>query len=128
MGCEPSGPFITSALELKFDDNMMFEWQMYSQASSSVPHYSSLFTFLNLRGQATETRKNWSHSRQVTSFATGVKETFIVCSTASTHPLYMCHKFKTLQHDQMINTMKTHGFCMNCLKTGHMVKQCLSSQ
>ena len=27
MGCEPSGQFITSALELKFDDNTMFEWQ-----------------------------------------------------------------------------------------------------
>ena len=26
MVCEPSGQFISSALELKFDDNTMFEW------------------------------------------------------------------------------------------------------
>ena len=57
MGCEPSRQFITSALELKFDDNTMFEWKKYNQVSSSVPHYSSLLTFLGLRAQVTETWK-----------------------------------------------------------------------
>ena len=57
MGCESSRQFITSALELKFDDNTMFEWQkyMYNQVSSSVPLYSSLLTFFCLRAQVTET-------------------------------------------------------------------------
>ena len=63
MGCEPFGQFITSALELKFDNNTMFEWQKYNQVSSSVPHYSSLLTFLSLRTQVTETWKGQSHSR-----------------------------------------------------------------
>ena len=104
MGCEPSGQFITSALELKFDDNTMFEWQKYNQVSSSVPHYSSLLTFLGLHALVTETWKGRSHSRQVTSFITGVKETCPVCSTASTHPLYASHQFK---NDLMINTVNT---------------------
>ena len=45
--------------------------------------------------------------RQVTSFITGVEETCLVCSTASTHSLYVCHQFKTLPHDLMINTVNT---------------------
>jgi len=31
MGCEPSGPFLTSLLELKLDVDTSFEWQKYSQ-------------------------------------------------------------------------------------------------
>ena len=54
MGCEPSGQFITSALELKFDDNTMFEWQRYNQVSYSVPHYSALLTSLGLHAQVAE--------------------------------------------------------------------------
>ena len=109
MGCEPSGQLITSALELNFDDNTMFEWQRYNQVSSSVPHYSSFFTFLGLHAQVTEIWKGWSHSRQVTFFITGVKETCPVCSTASTHSLYACHQFKTLPHHLMKYTMNTNG-------------------
>ena len=38
MDYEPSGPFITSALELKLDVNTMFEWQKHSQDSTDVPY------------------------------------------------------------------------------------------
>ena len=39
MEYEPSGPFITSVLELKLDVNTMFEWQRHSQDDTAVPHY-----------------------------------------------------------------------------------------
>ena len=48
MGYDPSGPFITPALELKLDQNTMFEWQRHSQKSVDVPHYQELLDFLNL--------------------------------------------------------------------------------
>ena len=54
MGCEPSGPFITSILELKLDANISFEWQKYSQDLSDFSHYGDMLTFLNLRAQASE--------------------------------------------------------------------------
>lgn len=44
MGCEPSGPFITSVLELELDSNT---WQKFSQDSSDVPHYQGLLEFFN---------------------------------------------------------------------------------
>ena len=54
MGYEPSGPFITSAIELKLDETTMFEWQSHSQKSSGVPHYQDLLDVLNLRAQTTK--------------------------------------------------------------------------
>lgn len=44
MDYEPSGPFITSVLELKLDTNTMFEWQKFSQDSTDVPHYVKLWS------------------------------------------------------------------------------------
>jgi hypothetical protein len=39
MDYEPSGPFITSVIELKLDTNTMFEWRKFSQDVADVPHY-----------------------------------------------------------------------------------------
>ena len=46
IGYEPSGPFITSALDLKLDQNTMFEWQKHSQKSKGV---QDDLDFLNVR-------------------------------------------------------------------------------
>ena len=54
MEYDPSGPFITSLLELKLDQSMVFEWQRLSQNTKEVPHYLELLDFLDLRGQASE--------------------------------------------------------------------------
>ena len=80
MGCEPSGPFITSVIELKLDTTTMFEWQKHSQATASVPHYQDLLDFMSLRAQASETsllktpkselKKGFHNNKPVSSFAT----------------------------------------------------------
>ena len=51
LGYEPSGPFITSVIELKLDETTMFEWQFHSQKCTGV---NDLLEFLNLHAQATE--------------------------------------------------------------------------
>ena len=43
MDYEPSGPFITSILELKLDTSTRFEWQKHSQGSSEVPPYQETY-------------------------------------------------------------------------------------
>ena len=55
MDYEPSGPFITSILELKLDTTTMFEWQKHSQLSTQVPDYQHLLKFVDLLAQASET-------------------------------------------------------------------------
>ena len=51
MGHDPSGPFLTSTIELKLDQNTMFEWQKYSQKSTTVQDYRDILEFLNLRSK-----------------------------------------------------------------------------
>ena len=55
MDCEPSGPFVTSIIELKLDTDITFEWQRHSQAKTEVPHYQDLLDFIDLQAQASET-------------------------------------------------------------------------
>ena len=142
MGCEPSGPFVTSMLELKLDTTTMFEWRKHSQESTSVPHFTALLDFVNLRAQASEStapefgKKHQSGGmllrkthppRSVTSLTSSVDDSCLVCKTGK-HPLYSCQKFKSFPHDQMISTLKANGICLNCLRPGHFVKRCTSSQ
>ena len=129
MGQEPSGSFVTSLVELKLDGTTMFEWQKHSEGSTQVPHYTDLMDFLNMRAQASESsvpdlqRKKGLHR----SFVASYQESCVLCK-ASKHPMYACPKFKSLPHEQMVSVLKNHNLCWNCLKPGHVVKQCPSSQ
>ena len=102
MDYEPSGPFITSMLELKLDANTKFEWQKFSQDTTDVPHYRDLLEFINHRAQASETSlpeqsKKWPF-KSFSSFHTSVDEFCVACKTQK-HPLYICHHFRSLPHE-----------------------------
>ena len=137
MGHEPPSLFITSLLELKLDNETIFEWQCHSQESIDVPHFTKLLEFLNLRAQASETCHKGSHRtgnrhpnppRLVASFATNTSDSSSNCVLCATikHPLYACPIFKSLSHDEMISTLKDNKLCLNCLKPGHFVRECKS--
>ena len=64
MDYEPSGHFVTSLLELKLDPGTMFEWQKYSQESTTVPHFNALLEFVNLRAQASESTASETAKKQ----------------------------------------------------------------
>ena len=135
LGYEPSGPFITSAIELKLDETTMFEWQSHSQKCTGVPvpHYNDLLEFLNLRAQATEAHSSdrvpkKSHKPEVNSVkrssgfigahAASVESWLSTkCSLcdADKHPLYACPKFKSLPHESKLSVLKSNKLCSNCL-------------
>ena len=113
---------------------------MYSQKSTTIPHFTMLLEFVNLRAQASEStapeavKKHWWEAtppkrsvppRPVTSLTAAVDDTCIMCKSGK-HPLYSCYKFKTLPPDRMILTLKSNGLCLNCLRPGHFVKECTS--
>ncbi|XP_064386059.1 uncharacterized protein LOC135334711 [Halichondria panicea] len=140
MGHEPSGPFITSLLELKLDKETMFEWQRASQDSSDIPHYSKILNFLDLRGQASETcstdakkhprfdQKKFN-ARTVTSHTSSATDATPKCPHCKTqrHPVYVCPQFKSLPHDKMLAVVHTNSLCLNCLRPGHIVRNCVSN-
>ncbi len=87
MSCAPPGPFITSILELKLDDNTSFEWQKSSQDLPDFPHYDKLLAFLNLRAQASEASYNVKKnvpcgvglgSKALTSFMANASDSTII--------------------------------------------------
>ena len=148
MDYDPSGPFITSTLELKLDTTTMFEWQKHSQTSTEVPHNQDLLTFIDLRAQASETsvkgssnqtgvatfkKGTTSNRAQHTSFVTstpnetGMNGNCIVCNDGAKHPLYACSKFKVLSHENKLSLLRNSKLCHNCLKPGHFAKTCKSS-
>ena len=115
-----------------------------SQDSESMPHYTKLLEFPDLRAQTSktctsETRKiphNEIHptkwppiNRAIASFAMNVSETITNCVLCKfeKHPLYACPSFKLLPHNKMIFTIRYNGPCLNCLKLDHLSRQCSSS-
>ena len=130
MDCEAPGPFVTSVLELKLDPTTVFEWQKQSQEHASVPHYNDLLEFIDLRAQASESSfsSQKKPSKPIVSFVTSASNTSLNCVVCKKerHPLYACPQFKLLPHDQKIRTVKMNNLCMNCLQSGHFLKQCKS--
>lgn len=142
MGHEPSGPFITSMLELKLDVNTTFEWQRHSQSSTDVPHYKLLLEFINLRAQASEaaisdpTKKPFKSDplpakrnyRSVASFVASANSSpgSCVACKSENHPLYVCSRFKALSHAEKLSVLRTNSLCLNCLRPGHFVSSCKS--
>ena len=134
LGHDPPGPFITSLIELRLDATTMFEWQRHSQGSADVPHYVK---FLNLRAQASESAaqessrgssqqsRKYHSGKQVGLFADVVYSSCVVCKEK--HPLYACAKFKELDHENMLSTVRSNRLCINCLHPGHLSKDCRST-
>ena len=90
---------MTSMLELKLDQAMIFEWQRHSQGSNNVLHYHALLEFLDLRVQTSEnvvreldhkcrtpTAKKKCHP-QILSYAVTVDDRCMACKQGR-HPLY----------------------------------------
>ena len=102
MDYEPSGPFVTSVLELKLDTATIFEWQRHTSGSTEVLHFNDLLEFVNLCAMASEhtvpdsvkkpTGKEMKR-KPVPSFAantyTPINEPCPVCKTES-HPVFSC--------------------------------------
>ena len=141
MHHKPTGSFITSLLELKLDQNTIFEWRKFSQKSTDVPHYNELLEFINLRAQASKSMevkklprtehhsfRKFYPSKAITSHAASAMNSESICVVCKTerHPLYACTRFKSLPRDKMMSTIKANDLCVNCLRPGHFVKGCQS--
>ena len=69
-------------------------------------------------------------NRPIASFTASTSDpSFPSCSLCKTekHSLFACPQFKTLAHEKRMSVVKSNDLCVNCLRPGHFVKQCRSS-
>ena len=128
---------VTSILETKLDQTTMFEWQKHSQGSKEVPDYAELLEFLDLRARATENTKGEPERKHSSnppskrparlSYVANTNETCVACKKAN-HPLYSCKSFQARLHERKKGVVKDSKLCLNCLGSGHFVKECPSLQ
>ena len=71
-------------------------------------------------------RKHVHPSSRSAAFAATVSEGCIVCKMEK-HPLFTCPEFRAKPRDKMVHILRSNGLCLNCLKPGHFVKNCPSS-
>ena len=65
--------------------------------------------------------------KKTKSFTASVEDT-CAASKNDHHPLYGYKTFVELSPDKRMKLVRDSHLCMNCLKSGHMAKQCSSFQ
>ena len=116
----------------------MFESQKNSQGSKEVLDYFELLECLDLRVRAAENTVGKSECRHqvVTpgkktvsrpSYAVIIDDTCVSCRKAK-HPLYTCKTFQALSHECKMGVVKDNKLHLNCLGSGHFLKECPSNQ
>ena len=133
MEYDPSGPFLTSIIELKLHPTN----GKNTQENTDVPHYQKILDFINLRARAAETSNpepkkpfipinKKAGAKPITTHATTTDSIKCpVCKSVS-HPLYTCTKFKSYDNDQMVSVLRSNNLCMNCFRPGHLAYNCKS--
>lgn len=132
--CVPLSQFVTSIIQLKLDQDTLFEWQKHTQSTNEVPHYQDMLEFIDLRARASESTikrtsaTSKSEHRAVVNAASvsdTPNPTCVLCRSEK-HPLYHCSKFKGMSYQERLTTIREHRLCMNCLKRGHFLRECKS--
>ena len=66
--------------------------------------------------------------KRTTKSYTASMEDICVAFKKDNNPLYRCKSFIALSPDKRMELVRDSRLCINCLKSGHMAKQCPSSQ
>ena len=116
----------------------MFESQRHTQENLDVPHYAEILKFIDLRARASETavcKPPNRHLQLASKSNTPIRTTYVAnavtaCMSCSVgkHPLYVCREFRSASSVQLMNLVREHQFCFNCLKPGHFAPQCASDR
>ena len=110
----------------------MFERQRHTQENSGVPHYAEILEFIDLRARGSEmvlhnvpkchsqTEHSKSSSRTGRLMWLALTQPAYCAVLGSTHPLYVCRKFKSGSLEQHMNLVRKHLPCFNFLQSGHL--------
>ena len=107
----------------------MFEWQRHTQGDKSIPPYSELLSFLDLRAWASENVKQEPSKRVASgrdkstpkSYTISTDDLCAACK-ARRHPLFACNVFQGLAHAKKLSVVRNNNICLNCWESAILLK------
>lgn len=127
--------FLVERLSSLLDEKSLLEWE--SQCDEEETEYTDLLEFIHKRSRTLQKcaascvapasgyakpAKGKASSSHVAS------EHVPKCPTCKqAHPITQCDAFSKLSQNQRLECAKKHRLCINCLRGGHMAKDCRSS-
>ena len=121
--------YLTVATELKLYEDTRLRWTEHSSKCEKTPPCKELLEFLDVQAQHHESVAHSVQSAQrpkatpKAAYTAGSDNRCVACKK-ETHPLNNCGKFLGMSRDERWELVKACGYCMNCLKAGHMAYKC----
>ena len=123
--------YLTAAIELKLDENTMLKWNEHCSKCERTPPIDELLDF----GYPRRHHEGVVHSPRYATKSKAVQKIAYTARSDSpciackkpAHPLNNCGTFLGMARDERWELIKRNGFCMNCLKAGHMANKCRAS-
>ncbi|XP_055622014.1 uncharacterized protein LOC129765627 [Toxorhynchites rutilus septentrionalis] len=127
--------FVVERLSSLLDDNSLMEWEGQCD-ENAVPQYKDLLSFILKRSRTLQMCKP-NLSQPVTSSIKPnrgkssshvVSERVVKCPNCKQpHAISQCESFLNLSPKTRLDFVKKHQLCINCLRGGHLAKDCRSS-
>ena len=130
--------FITAAAELKFNQLATCKWQKFSRDCDSISPYSALLKFLDLEARGAENTVGDGERRRpvVTSGKKPLQS--LLMRSISTIPVWVVRRpnihathakrSKGYRANVKMGIVRDNTFCLNCLGSGHFLKESPSGQ
>ncbi|XP_065082282.1 uncharacterized protein LOC135704726 [Ochlerotatus camptorhynchus] len=128
--------FLVERLSSLLDEKSLMDWETQCK-EEETPTYEDLFEFIHKRSRTLQKCKSaynptgsvhMKSSKRKTSSSPVASENVTKClSCKQAHSLIQCEAFLTLSPNSRLDFAKRHRLCINCLRGGHIAKDCRSS-
>ncbi|GAB1869281.1 Peptidase aspartic putative domain-containing protein [Camponotus japonicus] len=127
------------------DSRTKRDWELSLTSKTEYPKFDDLDKFLLARIQVLESLgtssselihvNNQMTSKSETKFQSSSIKSHLASTTENScqlckenHKLFKCEKFKQISPTERFDLVKTHKWCINCLKPNHKVTDCKSDK
>ncbi|XP_062535269.1 uncharacterized protein LOC134204459 [Armigeres subalbatus] len=128
---------LVERLSSLLDEKSLLEWETQCK-EEETPQYTELLEFIRKRSRTLQkcntvcvsspayTQAKPAKSKTTSSHV--ASENVVKCpSCKQAHPLIQCEAFSKLSPNNRLDFVKRHRLCINCLRGGHMARDCRSS-
>ncbi|XP_055623056.1 uncharacterized protein LOC129766513 [Toxorhynchites rutilus septentrionalis] len=128
--------FLVERLSSLLDEKSLMAWESQCKEEEK-PKYEDLLDFMHKRSRTLQKCKSTcipSSSVSVKSYRGKPSSSHVASenvnkclSCKQVHPLIQCETFLMLSPNNRLDFAKRHRLCINCLRSGHIAKDCRSS-